>query len=207
MVFVPARPPRESCRRTCCWLSYGNHTTCFSFLSFPLLSNIPALRLSSAVRLLYRKQEGLYILSAFLVNTLSFFFLTFFSSFLRRKLSFRRALLGRNGNHSITQHKNCQYLFVVFFSFFAENQRLCCGAFQRQRIRNIQQHFHFVKQFFFKTEKKLKIHMNARTGVEGRNVRRQRADCECALANPGTPENWKAVEPPSGPRQIINSNV
>jgi hypothetical protein len=44
-------------------------------------------------------------------------FLTFFSSFLRRKLSFRRALLGRNGNHSITQHKNCQYLFAVFFHF------------------------------------------------------------------------------------------
>jgi len=153
--------------------------------------------------LLYRKQEGLYILSAFLVNTLSFFFSTFFSSRSGRRLSPPRSF---GAQRNLTYHtlKKLSICHAAFFSLFLENQRLCCGAFQRQRIRNIQHHFHFVKQNFFKTEKKLKIHMNARTGVEGRNVRRQRADCECALANPGTPENWKAVEPPSALRQNIN---
>ena len=53
----------------------------YSFLSFPLLFKHPVLRSFFRRRLLYRKQERLYILPSFFVNTLGSFFLFFFRIF------------------------------------------------------------------------------------------------------------------------------
>ena len=103
-------------------VGFRMETILLAFRFFPSLffqKSLPS-GLSSPEDLLYRKQERLYNLSHLFVNTVSFFFPTFFSSLSGRKLPLRRALLGRNGTQHITLTKICQYAVPLFFSFFSK---------------------------------------------------------------------------------------
>ena len=98
LVFVSGRAPREP-RPSEPADGFRMETILLAFRFFPSLffqTSLPSGFLFPE-DLLYRKQEGLYILSAFLVNTLSFFFFNFFFQADQEGGFRRRALLGRNG--------------------------------------------------------------------------------------------------------------
>jgi len=121
----------------------------FSFLSFPLLSKIPALRAFFLRKTCFIASKKDYItFLIFLSIPFPSFFSTFFQAF--QEGSFLSAALFRGATEHNISHsqKSVNMPCRFFFSFFSESQQLCCGAFQRQRIRNIQQHFYFVKQKF-----------------------------------------------------------
>ena len=89
------------------------------FVSFlPSSFKNPCLRNSRFIGLLYRKQERLYNLSLFFVNTVSFFFFNFFFK------PFKKELLGAALFWGATEHNISHSLKTVnmsrcfFFSFF-----------------------------------------------------------------------------------------
>jgi hypothetical protein len=88
------------------------------FVSFlPSSFKNPCLRNSRFIGPLYRKQERLYNLSLFFVNTVSFFFSTFFSSRSRRSFSAPRSF-GAQRNTTYHTHLKLSICRAAFFQFF-----------------------------------------------------------------------------------------